>query len=176
MATETLEVDAAATISQWSVAGPTGTTKVSAVATNDSDSTYVTGNAVTTQQWTVANPVNIGASDTINSVTLHWVGRRTTSGGTMRTWALAEVDGMSGDVNNGNTLWPLTYSAQSVTWTTRPDGAAWTLSNIQNMRVGFSNGSGTGFARCTRTYVVIDYTPSASSSSNTGGMFMAFIA
>ena len=107
---------------------------------------------------------SIGASDTINSITVYVVGRMVTTGGLIST-SIGAVIRENATTTSG-TLQALTttsYVTKSQTWTTKPSsGTAFTQTDITNLEIGVTISiSDANNGRCTQVYVVVDYTPTA---------------
>lgn len=131
--------------------------------TSDDDTTYVfyTNDSATDHYNAESN--TIGASDTINSVTIYAVAKLITARLAERSIEMTVSSTVVGGAN------PLTssYATYSYTTTTNPTtGVAWTKSNIDSLVFGFRTTSAlSGRGYITQSYVIVDYTPAASSSA-----------
>ena len=157
MATETLLLDGVVSGSDnWTLVA--GASKVAACQSPDDDSSsYIQSgtSAGTAQRFTLADPAEIGSSDTINAVTLRIRHQRgSTPAGTIRG-----VIYLGGAQSAGTTA---TTSAswvdQSDSFSSRPGGGAWTLADLSSLEVAVQN----GLARnvyCSTVEIVVDFTP-----------------
>ena len=157
MATETLLLDGVVSgADNWTLVA--GASKVAACQSPDDDSSsYIQSgtSAGTTQRFTLADPSEIGSSDTINVVTLRIRHQRgITPAGTIRG-----VIYLGGAQSSGTTA---TTSAswvdQSDSFSSRPSGGAWTLADLSSLEVAVQNGQ-TRNVYCTTVEIVVDYTP-----------------
>jgi hypothetical protein len=154
VATETLVCDAVGSTDNWSLAA--GSTKVAAVATNDGDTSRIESGTTsnTIQQFTLANPTAIASGDTINSVTLYAVCKR---GGTPPgDYTVSAV--LGGNTSDGTSRTSgASYAETSETFTTKPGGGAWTLTDVNNLVLQIRN-TQTRNILATQLYAVVDYT------------------
>jgi len=154
VATETLVCDAVGTTDNWTLAA--GSTKVAAVATDDGDTSRIESGTTsdTIQQFTLANPTAIASGDTINSVTLYAVCKR---GGTPPgNYTVSAV--LGGNTSDGTSRTSgASYAATSETFTTKPGGGAWTLTDVNNLVLQIRN-TQTRNILATQLYAVVDYT------------------
>jgi hypothetical protein len=164
MATETLEVTAVSSPDNWIL--DTGADKVVAVNSPDDDGTsQIDSDGNVAEQWyTVADPVVIQASDTINSVTIH--SRVATSGAGNGDWCVAVDDGVG--VAEGLTRpAPALYTSYTDVFMVAPGfSSPWMLALLQALRIGIKSLEGRNVA-CTSLYVVVDYTTAAGTGSET---------
>lgn len=154
MATETLEPDAEES-GVWTVGA--GSDKTSAVQLPDDDDTsYITdATAGNFQRYTMENPSDIGAGDTINSVTLHW---RSKGAGGSKCCCGIRIDAGTEDTSavesNSSSYANFSYGPR----TTDPYGGAWSLADLQNLQMQVNNSANKN-CMVTTMYVVVDYTP-----------------
>jgi hypothetical protein len=157
VATETLVCDAVGSTDNWSLAA--GSTKVAAVATDDGDTSRIESGTTsgTIQQFTLANPANIASGDTINSVTLYAVCKR---GGTPPgNYTVSAVLGANTTDGTSRTS-GASYAETSETFSARPGGGAWTLTDVNNLVLQIRN-TQTRNILATQLYAVVDYTVAA---------------
>jgi hypothetical protein len=135
-------------------------TVVNAVATNDSDTTYI--NPPLPAETFAMPGAAISAAATNISVTLHAVARQ--SSGTASIQLMAE----NGSSQIYNLAQALTGSYVDYSWTvpTMPNGAAWTVAEVNawTTKFGVLN-TGTGTPRVTQIYAVVNYTVQNSTNS-----------
>ncbi len=122
----------------------------------DDDATYVksSGTSYGTDTYNTANPA--GTSCTVNSVTIHIRARRFVKTAyakvVLRTYG-TEYEGSEETLGNS-------YADYSHQWTTNPStGAAWTISEVENMEIGvrLRTTKSTHPARCTQVWAVVEY-------------------
>lgn len=157
MPVETIQVDAVIAPDNWTLGS--GASKVAAVQSPDDDDTsYVnSGTSAGTQQWfTMANPSAIGAGDTINSVSI--IARCRRGGGTNANYRCGlNVNGGT-QADGADRTAGAAYANTTETFTLNPDSAAWSLSDLNGLRIGIANLQARD-VRLTTFYVSIDYTP-----------------
>jgi hypothetical protein len=138
--------------------------KVSAVLTNDSDTSYVSTSPVAIQTFVVAN-AGVPAGSTINSVTLFAVARALSGTPNIKlriekgTSAGSQFDSPANTLNSS-------YQTYSLSMATNPfTGSAWTISEVNSWtsRFGVYKSNSSGTARVTQLYVVVNYTPTSAS-------------
>jgi hypothetical protein len=149
--------------------------------TSDGDTTYVLGPAATgvREEVFTIDSNSIGASDTINSVTVYGVASRTAarSGNSQMNLSIREnsVYTVGGTTHAMTT----TYTTYSQTWTVRPsDSANFTKADIDSLEIGMkTNTPGFSQHHTTQVYAIIDYTPSGGGSSikTVGGLAVASV-
>ena len=169
MATTTLRPSGAGNETNWT---PNG------VATNhgcvnevsvDNDTTYnnFPGNGANKRDLYVIDANSIGASDTINSITVYMVARMVTSGRLISV-VVAPVIRENGTTTQGTgqNLSTTSYVTKSQTWTTKPSsGTAFTRTDITNLEIGiYASQSDSNNCRCTQAYVIVDYTAAGGGS------------
>jgi hypothetical protein len=155
----TLAMAAVGATNNWTLGA--GADKVVAVATHDSDTTYVASGTTTgiTQQYTVADPSPALPADAIiNSVTVYVVGRRTGTAVNLLVNASQNGTNWTSDSTLAmGTTYPAAGSEQTSPFTTNGSGAAWSVADITNLQIRFRN-STTRDIRVTQVYVIVDYT------------------
>ena len=158
MATELIYPTAEGTQKTWNLGA--GSDKVSAVQTNDGDSSYIqrAGTILLWQDYEV-DPSQLGAGDTINSVTVKAV-VRSSNGGTQIGLELQ----LPGGAYGSGTLGGVEGTYNTISWqqTSNPDtGQPWVpadLNGTNKFEVGIGN-LGTGFQYfCTQIFAEIDFT------------------
>jgi len=132
-----------------------GADKVTAVAVNDGNTSYLTsGSAANTQQqFALANPAHIQPGDTINSVTLRATcSRNSTPAGSIVLTAVLGGNASAGATHGtGNG-----YADFTDTFTSRPGGGAWTLKDVQNLEIRIQNTQSRDIA-CTRFDALVSF-------------------
>jgi len=126
-------------------------------ASSDDDTTYVRGTSLTTDLYNIeAN--SIGASDTINSVTIYAVAKLIAGRAASRNIYMK----IGGTTVGSTTPLTTTYATYSGTTTTNPaTGLAFTKAEIDSLVFGFTTDSALlGTSYTTQVYAIIDYTPS----------------
>jgi hypothetical protein len=160
---------AVAGYNQWN---STTVNKVSAVSSNDSDSSYIHG---ATNVETFSFPGSgVPTGATIQSVAVSAVARSTTSGGTFSF--VAENSGTLASIGSANTL-TTNYQTFTATTTTNPlTGNPWTLAEVNtwSTRFGVSAPSGTAIPRVTQYSVAVTYAIAPSSSGCQLGMDLSW--
>lgn len=136
----------------------------------DNDTTYVDmGTVGSSKDLYTINSNSIGASDTINSITVYVVGRMVTTGRLISASLSATIRENATTTNGtAQNLSTTSYVTKSQTWTTKPSsGTAFTQTDITNLEIGvIISQSDANNCRCTQVYVVVDYTPAAATSTN----------
>lgn len=169
MATVTLRPAGVGGSSTNDAVGDTPNWKCVDDVTSDSDTTYVScpTNTSRIDLYTIDSN-SIGASDTINSVTVYAVAYRTAGRASSGNIYMRIVENAITTEGGANNL-GASYATFSTTWTTRPsDGGAFTKTDIDSLQIGFNIFSGlTNTCRTTQVYVIIDYTPAAGTSIKT---------
>lgn len=154
-ATVTLSPNTLGGFDQWTLG--VGTTKVSSVATNDGDTSYINHNVPgQAQTFTVAG-ASVPAGAIINSVTLSVVARETTN-------ASIQLRLEKGTTTSDGSVTAITnnYTSYNRTLTTNPfTGLAWTLEEVNSWSVQFGvvYSGGLSNARVSQVSVVVNYTP-----------------
>ena len=142
------------------------TTNWGACSTADGDTSYVYRDSTTNTYYTdTYNLTNPGLTGTINSVTVWMEAKReSTSMPQASARTVMRIDG----ADNFGTARQLTtdYASYSTLYTTKPGGAAWSWTDIDNLEAGVSfRRSGSQYlarwSRCTHVWVVVDYTEAA---------------
>ena len=164
MATEQLLLSAVGSPDNWILVA--GSTKVVACQTPDDDATsYIRSGttANTEQRFTLADPADIGAGDTINFVTVRIRHQRasTPAGniqssltvGASTTYGTAVATGVS-------------FADQSIQYDDVPGGTGWTLSNLNDLIAGVRNTLARD-VHCTTIEVIVDYTPGSVETEET---------
>jgi hypothetical protein len=138
--------------SQWN--SNTGT-EISALTTNDSDTTYIDlSNNVET--FAVTN-AGVPAGATINSVTITTVAKSTTAGAILQ---LVTEKGGALNIGSNNTL-TTNYTTYTRTLTTDPStGNLWTLAEVNawTTKFGVRSSGGAAMPRVTQVSVAVNYT------------------
>jgi hypothetical protein len=150
---DVMAVTAAVAPDNWTTNGLAS--KVSAVAANDGNTSYLTsgGTANTQQQFTLADPPHIQPGDTINSVTLRATCRRnSTPGGNYQVTAVLGANTSAGATHATGSG----YVEDSDTFITRPGGGAWTLADVQNLQVRIQNTQARDIA-CTKLDALVNF-------------------
>lgn len=130
----------------------------------DDDTTYVNkGTIGSSKDLYIIDSNSIGASDTINSITVYVVGRMVTTGRLITASLAATIrENATTTLGTAQNLSTTSYVTKSQTWTTKPSsGTAFTQTDITNLQIGVAiSQSDSNNCRCTQVYVVVDYTPS----------------
>lgn len=171
MATVTLRPNGAGTVTQFIPSSGNNFDCVKEV-TSDSDSTYVYMNdaaGITKYDLYTIEANSIGASDTINSVTVYAYARYVLAShtGGMRGLTIRENSTTTTETMNALTS---SYNLYSKTWTVRPsDSAPFVKADINSLEIGIAlanSGLTATSVRCTQVYVVVNYTPSGGGSTS----------
>jgi hypothetical protein len=149
---ETLPVTAVSAPDAWSLGA--GANKVSAVASNDGNTSYIaSGTSVNTrQQFVLGDAGAVRQHDTITSVTLRSTCARVSKNTNYRLSAALGAAVQAGGVlmaGNG-------YSQNSSPFNTRPGGGAWTLSDLQSLEARIENLEAQDM-RCTQLDALVAY-------------------
>lgn len=138
-------------------------------STADNDSTYNDLGVIGAfRELYTIDSNSIGATDTINNITIYLVARMVTTGRLRSVDLSASIRENATSTNsNSQALSTTGYVTKSYTWTTKPsNGTAFTKTDIDNLQIGCliaqSNASN---CRITQVYVVVDYTPSGGGGS-----------
>ncbi len=156
--TSALAPTAVGNYNAWS---STSAVKVSAVGTDDGDTSYIlTPGFNNTDQTFIVPGAGVPAGSTINSVTLNVVARNTDT--SQKISLKVEKGTGSGNESNGPTL-SLTgsYETYSRVMATNPfTSVAWTLAEVNTWtsRFGVRTENNPGTGRVTKIYVVVNYT------------------
>lgn len=144
----------------------TGSTKASAVSTNDADTSRVSSPASplgAAQTFAFSSP-SIPVGSTINSVTVTVIASRTSTSVTQ--FAIRAENGNAvGQQSDGSTISigsaANAYGSYSRVLTTNPlnAGAPWTTADIAATRFGVIKMNSTGTTRVTQLYITVNYTP-----------------
>ncbi|QLG69612.1 MAG: internalin, putative [Candidatus Woesebacteria bacterium] len=133
--------------------------KVTAVSTNDGDTTYITNSGNGQRQSFTFSNAGVPAGATINSVTLNVVAKEGQGGAKLKL--LVEKGPSDGDrsVGSDNNLTG-SYATYSRVMPTNPfTGAAWTLAEVNSWSVKFGvENSANKTAIVTQIYLIVDYT------------------
>lgn len=171
--TVTLSPSAVGNFDQWTLGA--GTSKVTAVSSNDGDASYIKTSTQGYRQTFAFPGASVPAGSTINSVTVKVVARRTT-GGINQIDLVAEKGTGTSDISDGSILGVgATYAGKTRTMLTNPfTASAWTVSEVnswttggQGIRFGVRLDETTNEVRVTQISVVVDYTPDV--TGPTGG-------
>lgn len=167
MATVTLRPAGAGNSTQLTASGAATNHGCVNEATADNNTTYVvttTSNGTQKDLYTIdAN--SIGASDTINSITVYIIARATATGRLITCNRQISIRENGTDTHDTSVALTTSYATSSKTWTTKPsNGAAWTKTDITNLQIGAQFIiSGATTARATMIYVIVDYTAAGGS-------------
>ncbi len=170
-ATTTLTPSASGSFDQWTA--NTGT-DVSAVASNDNDTSYI-DTSVSINSFVVPGAA-VPAGSAINSVTITAIAKSTVAGAIMQ---LVTEKGGAPNVGPNNTL-TASYATYTRSMTTDPStGNPWTLAEVNGWttRFGVRTTNAAQTPRVTQFYVTVNYTPTGSTgfispsanSSDSGG-------
>lgn len=156
--TETLRPNAAGSSAYLSRSGCTSNYQCVDEVTSDVDSTYVYAASTSGGPHDTYNLDNHAGSGTIKSVTVYIVISKTSGTPYGRTKLLTH-----NTIYYGSTLSvPASYTTYSTTYTNNPyTGAAWTWDEIDALQAGV-HFYGTGSAKCTQVYVIVNYVSSVS--------------
>jgi hypothetical protein len=141
-------------------------TKIDEEGANDGDTTRLyTPTAGNEATFTIQNSADIGASDTINSITVHAVNRSLDP--VSNTFKIGVRIGSTNYWGDTKDTDPSTsYIDFSQEWTTNPaTSSAWTLSELDSLQIGIQKGNAVGMA-CTQMYVEVDYTAGGGTDAN----------
>jgi len=170
MATQTLRPNGAGSLTNWTANGLPSNYQCVNEGIADNDTTYLdfTGAGTNKTDLYTIDSNSIGATDTINSITVYAVVRMVTTGRLISS-SVALCIKENGTTTQGSTqsLILTSYVTKSNTWTVKPsNGSAFTQTDITNLEIGvYGIQSNTQNCRCTQVYVVVDYTPSGGSVS-----------
>jgi phage baseplate assembly protein W len=167
MATETLQVSTVSAPNDWALGA--GVSKVAAVQLpDDDDSSYIEqdfGDGLK-QQYTLSDTSAVGASDTINSVTIR--ARVKTLVGGVNNIIIGGY--LSGSVSESSVLSTTgTWSDHSYQMLSKPGGGAWAKADVDVLEVFtklYDPFDGENWVRVTTLYVVVDYTSSGTTKSD----------
>lgn len=150
---EVLAASAVNTPDNWTLEA--GSDKVSAVAVNDGDTSYITSspNSGTQQQFTLTDPVTVQAGDVIQSVTLRATVKRVTQSCNHFLTAVLGASTAAGTTRAAGS----SYTTSSDTFTSRPGGGAWTVADLGNLQGRIQNSQGRDM-RCTRFDALVSAT------------------
>lgn len=168
MATVTLRPVANGTYNNWSPTGAASNYLCVQESSSDGDTTYISGGTNSTNSFTIGTNT-IGASDTINSVTVYLVSRCTSTSRGASAFTKTFIRENSTDTEGTQYAPTTSYATYSTTYNTRPSGGAWTKTDIDNLEIGCSTGVvNLSSPYVTQVYVIVDYTPNAAGGSLTG--------
>jgi len=155
---ENIEPEATGTPDDWYNAG--GANKVASVTDDVDDNRIFEDRAGKKQRFSMANPTEIGGDDTIDSVVTHWRGKDSGTG--TNNVQMHQYVGLQ---SNDGTDVELTTSYADYTdkFALTPDGGAWTLYDINSLRLE-AHCTAIGVLKTvsvTKIYATIWYTPAA---------------
>jgi FlaG/FlaF family flagellin (archaellin) len=137
--------------------GTMGVNNWVAVSDQDSNTSVETSsNSNQTDIYTMNNTTV--ALGTITSVTIYISGRADDTSTSGSVFTVLRIGGVNYyGTNNSLTS---SYAIYSTSYTTKPDGTAWTWADINNLETGvqLQRTGGSGQVRCNEVYVVVNYT------------------
>jgi hypothetical protein len=164
-ATATLSPSAVGPLNDWS-GFPVNTNagKVSAVATDDADTSYIHKDDNNKRQTFTFPGAGLPAGSVISSVKLYTVAKGTDAGSSDKKLVLIARNS-AGTINSGSDIVTnVGYTLHTRTMTTNPfTSEAWTLAEVNSWTVtfGVARANSNGVVRVTHLYLEVDYTAPA---------------
>ena len=165
MPIETLEPSAVGPVDAWTLGA--GASKVAAsLLPDDDDTTYIESPTVAQiQEFECGDSADILSADTIDSVTIRGRVRRTAGISGSAVFGL-RVGG--GTLEEGaNHALATSYGDFSDVFAQNPDSAAWSLADLNALRIRIRHQSGTSDQRATTLVAEIAYTRASKKSQHT---------